>query len=270
MPELPEVETTRRGIEPALSGQRIDRLLVRDSRLRWPVAEELPGHLAGQRVLGIDRRAKYLLFRLGNGSLICHLGMSGSMRLVPTDTPPEKHDHIDMLMENRLCLRYNDPRRFGCFLWAEDPASHPLLAALGPEPLQETFNGDYLYARSRGRRQPVKAFIMDQKTVVGVGNIYASEALFRAGISPLRQAGRISCARYKLLASAIREVLSAAIEQGGTTLRDFLGADGQPGYFRQRLSVYERAGQPCPGCTLPLRKRVIGQRASYFCPACQR
>lgn len=270
MPELPEVETTLRGIQSSLQQRRIAEVIVREPRFRWPVSPDLPARVQGRMVEALERRAKYILIRLDRGWLVCHLGMSGSMRIVDSTAPPRTHDHIDLVLDSGSCLRFNDPRRFGCFLWCDDPREHPLLANLGPEPLGDRFDGDYLYQRARGRRQAVKAFIMDQSTVVGVGNIYASEALFKAGIAPSRPAGRVSRQRYRRLANEIRAVLSAAIEQGGTTLRDFSGADGKPGYFRQQLAVYDRLGQPCPACARPIRKRVIGQRASYYCPGCQR
>lgn len=270
MPELPEVETTLRGIEPALSHQLIERLIVRDSRLRWPVPENLNERLEGQCIESLSRRAKYILIHLPHGGLIWHLGMSGSMRIVDRHTDIQKHDHIDLVLSNGTILRYNDPRRFGCLLWAEDMMAHPLLASLGPEPLSEVFDGDYLYRIAQGRRIAVKPFVMEQKVVVGVGNIYASEALFLAGILPSRQVSRIACTRYVALAKQIKHVLQNAIAQGGTTLRDFSQADGRPGYFEQQLTVYGRQGQPCVQCGHPISNRKLGQRASYFCRVCQR
>ena len=270
MPELPEVETTLRGIESSLVDQEIASLVVRDPRLRWPVPDALGNWVQGGRIRSLQRRAKYLLIHLEHGSLICHLGMSGSMRIVDRGTPPRKHDHFDLVLANDRVLRYNDPRRFGCLLWSEDADRHPLLAELGPEPLSDDFDGAYLYDRSRGRQSAIKSFIMDQKVVVGVGNIYASEALFVAGISPVRRASRVSRARYQLLAGHIKEILQQAIRQGGTTLRDFLQADGQPGYFEQQLKVYGREGLPCSRCGAMIRNRRLGQRASYYCPDCQR
>lgn len=270
MPELPEVETTVRGIEPALRGRQIASLVVREHRLRWPVSDSLASELKGRRILSLGRRAKYIMIRLDRGYLVCHLGMSGSMRIVNSDLPVLKHDHFDLVLTNGIVLRYNDPRRFGCLFLTELPDLHPLISRLGPEPLGDDFNGARLYNCSRGRRIAVKAFIMDQKIVVGVGNIYASEALFKAGILPARQAGRISRQRYNKLAWHIKQVLSAAIEQGGTTLRDFVQADGRPGYFKQKLAVYDRQFRPCPVCGQAILNRVIGQRASYYCPACQR
>lgn len=271
MPELPEVETTRRGIAPHLEGCIIEQLVVRERRLRWPVVPGLEARVAGARVHAVDRRAKYLLIETDRGTGLLHLGMSGSLRVVPATLPPARHDHLDLLLDSRRCIRFNDPRRFGSLHWVDDnPATHPLLASLGPEPLAAAFDGAHLYRLARGLRVAIKPFIMNARVVVGVGNIYASEALFRAGIHPRRPAGRVSLARMQRLAAAIREVLAAAIEAGGTTLRDFTDSDGRPGYFRQHLQVYGRADAPCPGCGAPLRQEVIGQRASYFCPRCQR
>ncbi len=270
MPELPEVETTRRGIAPHLTGQRLIGAVVRDARLRWPVPHGLDRRLAGRAVLAVNRRAKYLLLTVEGGTLILHLGMSGSLRLVAAEAPPGKHDHVDLLLSDGRALRLHDPRRFGAVLWTtEEPARHPLLANLGPEPLSESFNGDYLFSRSRGRRGAVKSFIMDAHVVVGVGNIYANEALFLAGIDPRRAAGRIAAARYVRLGTAIRGVLEAAIAEGGTTLRDFVGGDGRPGYFAQSLKVYGRAGEPCTSCGGPVRQLRLGQRSTFFCQQCQ-
>ncbi len=271
MPELPEVETTRRGIEAALVNNRVKDLVVRDRRLRWVVPEGIEQRVAGQKITAVERRAKYLLIKLGNGYLIWHLGMTGSMCIVTEQALFNKHDHIDLVLQNGSLLRFTDPRRFGCLLWADkNVLAHPLLISLGPEPLDDEFNGAYLYQRSRGRKVAVKNFIMNQKVVVGVGNIYASEALFLSGISPARQAKRISMARYQLLAEQIKRVLCDAIQQGGTTLNNFLQVNGQPGYFKQKLLVYGREGAPCEVCTAPIMKRVIGQRSSYYCPVCQR
>lgn len=270
MPELPEVETTLRGIEPALAGREIERLVIRNASLRWPVSDDV-FQAQGRKVSLCRRRAKYLLIELGEGGLLIHLGMSGSLRICAEDEAPRKHDHFDLVLDSGKCIRFNDPRRFGVFDWWEAPAEqHPLLNHLGPEPLSEEFSGKHLWERSRGRKGAVKNFIMDGKIVVGVGNIYASEALFMAGIHPLRAAGRISATRYEALAQAIRDVLSRAIRHGGTTLRDFLNSDGNPGYFAQELLVYERVGKPCFQCGAPLKRKVIGQRSSYYCPRCQR
>ncbi|MDI9728857.1 bifunctional DNA-formamidopyrimidine glycosylase/DNA-(apurinic or apyrimidinic site) lyase [Stutzerimonas stutzeri] len=270
MPELPEVETTRRGIEPHLVGQRVSRVLVRDRRLRWPIPEDLDVRLSGQRIEAVERRAKYLLIRAETGTLIVHLGMSGSLRLVDAASPAAKHEHVDILLESGQALRYTDPRRFGAMLWSDEPLAHVLLASLGPEPLGEDFDGDRLYRLSRGRSMAVKPFIMDNAVVVGVGNIYASEALFAAGIDPRRPAGSISRARYLKLGEEIRRILAMAIERGGTTLRDFVGGDGKPGYFQQELFVYGRGGEFCRNCGGTLREIRLGQRASVYCGRCQR
>jgi len=271
MPELPEVETTRRGILSHLQGRRIAGIRVRQPRLRRPVPVAELQRAVGQRVHGVERRAKYLLLRLDRGTVIVHLGMSGSLRLVEQGTPPGPHDHLDLALDDGAVLRLRDPRRFGLVLWWEgDPLEHPLLRDLGPEPLGDGFDGAYLYTRSRGRRVAVKPFIMDSHVVAGVGNIYANEALFRAGIDPRRPAGRISRARYGRLAGAIKAVLAQAIGSGGTTLRDFLREDGRPGYFHLELQVYGREGQPCPRCGRPIRAVVLAQRRTYFCPHCQR
>ena len=269
MPELPEVETTRRGVSPHVVGHRIERLIVREPRLRWPVPDDLATRLEGRRINDIRRRAKYLLFDTDAGSLIVHLGMSGRLQVVPRDQRVRTHDHVDIITDNGFALRYHDPRRFGSMHWSAEPMAHPLLANLGPEPLSEAFDGDYLYERARGRRAAIKVFIMDAAVVVGVGNIYASEALYRAGIHPLRAAGRVSRPRMRALADAIKAVLAKAIEAGGTTLRDFFGGDGSPGYFAQELNVYGRGGEACPGCGADVRQRVIGQRSTFYCTRCQ-
>jgi formamidopyrimidine-DNA glycosylase len=269
MPELPEVETTRRGIQPYLVDRVISRIVIRDRRLRWPVQQDV--HRAcGQVVSGVHRRAKYIIIETGTGALLLHLGMSGSVRVLLEPAEPGKHDHLDIVTAEAT-LRYCDPRRFGSLNWCDLPAeSHPLLRHLGPEPLSDDFSGRHLYAQSRGRRSAVKSFIMDGRVVVGVGNIYASEALFMAGIHPSRPAGRVSAARYEALAMAIRDVLARAVRRGGTTLRDFSGTGGRPGYFAQELLVYDRDGRPCLQCGRSILKRVIGQRSSFYCPACQR
>jgi len=270
MPELPEVETTLRGIKPYLLKQRIARVSVRETRLRWPVTAEV-NKAEGQQFVSLERRGKYLLLKLEQGGLIIHLGMSGSLRILQVLKTPDKHDHIDVELENGVCLRFNDPRRFGAFLWVDGVMeSHVLLRDLGPEPLSDEFTADYLYHRSRGRQVAIKNFIMNGHVVVGVGNIYASEALFMAGIHPQRAAGRISRQRYEGLVAAIRDVLEHAIRRGGTTLRDFVNSEGAPGYFAQELLVYDRAGSDCFQCGAPVRQKVIGQRSSYYCPACQR
>ena len=270
MPELPEVETTRRGIAPHLIGQRVSRVIVRERRLRWPIPEDLDVRLSGQRIEAVERRAKYLLIKAETGTLISHLGMSGNLRLVEAGLPAAKHEHVDIELESGLSLRYTDPRRFGALLWSELPLEHELLARLGPEPLTELFDGERLYQLSRGKAVAVKPFIMDNAVVVGVGNIYATEALFAAGIDPRRAAGTVSRARYLRLAQEIKRVLAHAIERGGTTLRDFIGGDGQPGYFQQELFAYGRGGQFCKVCGSTLREVKLGQRASVYCPRCQR
>ncbi len=270
MPELPEVETTLRGIKPHLLNQRIARVSVREPRLRWPVTSAVT-QAEGQKFVSLERRGKYLLLELEQGGLIIHLGMSGSLRILKTLKTPEKHDHVDVELENGVCLRFNDPRRFGAFLWVDGAMeSHELLRNLGPEPLSDVFTADYLYRCSRGRQVAIKNFIMNGHIVVGVGNIYASEALFMAGIHPQRAAGRVSRQRYEGLVAAIRDVLTRAIQQGGTTLRDFVNSEGAPGYFAQELLVYDRAGSDCFQCGAPVRQKVIGQRSSYYCPTCQR
>ena len=268
MPELPEVETTLRGIEPWIADQIITQLNVRQGSLRWPVTPGLAKIAQGQKVCALRRRAKYLIMQLERGSMLIHLGMSGSLRLVEPETEWRKHDHIEMQMSNGSVLRYHDPRRFGCWLWSE--AEHSQLARLGPEPLSADFDGHRLYQLSRKRKMAVKPFIMDNNTVVGVGNIYASEALFRSGIRPDRAAHRISRQRYLVLADHIKDVLAAAIKQGGTTLRDFVNGNGEPGYFQQTLSVYGRGGQECDVCQTALKEIRLGQRSSVYCPSCQR
>ncbi|MGS2722880.1 bifunctional DNA-formamidopyrimidine glycosylase/DNA-(apurinic or apyrimidinic site) lyase [Porticoccus sp. GXU_MW_L64] len=270
MPELPEVETTLQGIRPYATQKRVSDVVVRQPRLRWPVAENLPQLLAGKRVAGLLRRGKYLLWRFDHGHLMMHLGMSGSLRVVPAAAAVGKHDHVDIVMAGGRAIRFTDPRRFGAVLWVEgEPGEHPLLRHLGPEPLSEVFDDDYLFRRSRKRKLPVKSLIMDSKVVVGVGNIYANEALFAAGIHPLREAGRISRQRYGVLVQTIKDVLARAIEQGGTTLKDFVGGDGKPGYFAQQLSVYGRGGEPCNRCGKALREVRLGQRATVYCGSCQ-
>lgn len=270
MPELPEVETTRRGISATVTDNRIRRVDVWQPRLRYPVPADLAQTLRGQTVTAIERRGKYLLLRLQRGTLLVHLGMSGSLRVVTADVPRRTHDHIQIEFADGRCLRYHDPRRFGIVTWWDGHGlDHPLLESLGVEPLSEDFNGEYLASRARGRRCAVKLLIMDAQVVVGVGNIYANEALFMAGISPRRAAGRVSRSRYDALAASIKTVLENAITVGGTTLRDFVGGDGQPGYFKQSLLVYDRAGEPCRRCSTPIRLIRLGQRSTYYCPHCQ-
>lgn len=269
MPELPEVETTRRGVEPHLAGRPVLGVHVRDPRLRWPVSPEIQS-LPGQTLREVSRRGKYLLFRFDTGVVLVHLGMSGSLRVLEGTPAPGKHDHVDVDFGGGKRLRFTDPRRFGAWLWAgETPDTHPLLASLGPEPLLEGFSGDLLFERSRGKKVAVKAFLMDSHVVVGVGNIYANESLYMAGILPSRPAGRVSLERYRRLAGHIREVLQFSIDLGGTTLRDFTNTEGKPGYFQQTLRVYGRAGEPCRGCGAPLRESRLGQRATVFCKVCQ-
>ncbi|WP_386068450.1 bifunctional DNA-formamidopyrimidine glycosylase/DNA-(apurinic or apyrimidinic site) lyase [Tahibacter sp. UC22_41] len=270
MPELPEVETTRRGLAPHLIGRRVERLIVRQAQLRWPIAAELRERLPGQRLEDIERRAKYLLVHTEAGSALLHLGMSGSLRVLPEATPPGLHDHVDWRLDSGQVLRYTDPRRFGCQLWQNPGEVHVLLAGLGPEPLSNAFDGDYLWQVSRGRKCAVKLLLMDQKIVVGVGNIYAAEALFAAGIHPARAAGQVSRARYRALADAVKRILAYAIRRGGTTLRDFISPDGLPGYFEQELFVYGRTGEPCKTCATPIKAVTLGQRSTFFCPRCQR
>ncbi len=272
MPELPEVETVRRGIEPHVVGRRLTAVQVRDRRLRWPIPDDLEARLQGRRIDQVQRRAKYLLLLLDNGDrLLLHLGMSGRLWVLDRLTPTVKHDHVDLELDSGQLLRFHDPRRFGAvLLWPAGTPPHVLLRDLGPEPFDPRFDGDYLHLRSRGRRGAVKNFIMDGAIVVGAGNIYAAEALFHAGIRPTRAAGRVTRPEYRRLAEAIRVVLSEAIAQGGTTLRDFAGADGAAGYFQQDLYVYGRENLPCRRCGTPVRRLVIGQRSSCYCAVCQR
>lgn len=274
MPELPEVETTRRGIDAVISGQTLRDLVLRESRMRWPITEGLAALLSGRRVLGTGRRGKYLLLHFEHGVLIVHLGMSGSLRRVPLDEAPRKHDHVDWVFDHAI-LRLHDPRRFGAVLWHPAQAgpieAHPLLIGLGIEPFDERFNGQWLHDHFRGRRVAVKQALLAGHAVVGVGNIYASECLFRAGIDPRLAAGRVSRPRCERLAQAIRATLTDALESGGSTLRDYVNATGEPGaYFAIHAAVYERAGQPCRLCDTPIRRIIQGQRATYFCPRCQK
>lgn len=272
MPELPEVETTLRGVLPHLQGRTVRELIVRQPRLRWPVPDAL-ADIQGTVISSGTRRGKYLLFSTQppRGTLLIHLGMSGSLRILTPAVPWRKHDHLALRLDSGEELRFHDPRRFGCVLWITgNPESHPLLKGLGPEPLGPAFTARYLFERSRHRDSSVKSFIMDSHIVVGVGNIYACEALFLAGIKPTLAAGRVSLARYERLVSAIRQVLSASIEMGGTTLRDFVNESGEPGYFKQTLRVYDRQDQPCRVCGTPIRRRVQAQRSTFFCPVCQK
>jgi formamidopyrimidine-DNA glycosylase len=271
MPELPEVETTRRGLEPHAAGRRIVALAVYEARLRWPVPDDLPAKLAGQRVIGLGRRAKYLLIALESGTLLVHLGMSGTLRVLAADAPRIAHDHYDLLLESGRTLRFNDPRRFGSLHYTSgDPSQHPLLARLAPEPFDREFDAPYLWRITRRRRASIKQVLMNSRLVVGVGNIYASEALFRARIRPRRRAQSLSRQEAARLVKAVRAVLSLAIRVGGTTLRDYVGADGEPGYFRQKLYVYERVGKPCRVCRTPIRQITQQGRSTYYCPSCQK
>ena len=269
MPELPEVETSRRGIEPWIVDTSITNVVVRDRRLRWPVAADVERNLVGQTIHSVERRAKYLLINTGGGTVILHLGMTGSVFIVDRESPAGIHDHVDVELDSGKSLRFRDPRRFGSLHWCKEPLAHPLLAKLGPEPLGDEFDGEYLWKKSRGRKVSVKQFIMNAQIVVGVGNIYASESLFLSGINPKRAAGRIAHHRYDALADAIRDVLSRAIKAGGTTLRDFYGGDGEPGYFKQQLEVYDREGEHCRCCNTVIKAIVQGQRSTYYCSSCQ-
>lgn len=271
MPELPEVETTRRGLGRHLRGRHIRAVQVHDHRLRWPVTPQLDALLRGQQVRSIERRAKYLLLRCTSGTLIVHLGMSGNLRVVPEPTARLPHDHVELHLDSGSTLRFNDPRRFGCFLYTtEAPRTHKLLRGLAPEPLAAGFDGAYLHRVTRGRRVAIKTLLLNGRLVTGVGNIYASEALFRARLRPQRAARTLTLAQCRQLAAAIRTVLRSAIRAGGTTLRDYLSADGMPGYFRQKLYVYERAALPCRRCRTPIRQLTQGQRSTYYCPQCQK
>lgn len=270
MPELPEVETTCRGIRPHVEGHTLGALVVRNPRLRQPLPETLGAALAGRTLQQVRRRAKYLLLDFGSGTVIVHLGMSGSLRLVPATEQPGAHDHVDFVFGAQV-LRLRDPRRFGMVVWQPGAADeHPLLAQLGIEPLDEGFDGDWLHRHTRGLRAPIKHVLMDSRRVVGVGNIYASESLFRARIHPLEPAGRLGPRRCARLVAAVRETLAAAIEAGGSTLRDFVGGDGRPGYFQQQYAVYGRDGQVCHVCATPVQRVISAQRATFFCPRCQR
>lgn len=270
MPELPEVETTRRGIEPHVIGRTVTRLVVRNPNLRWRVTPKLVREFTGQRIESVTRRGKYLLLSTAAGTAILHLGMSGSLRVVPSAQAAGAHDHVDIVFDNGDCLRLRDPRRFGALLWTrDDPQQHKLLRDLGPEPLSSDLSGDYLFEKSRGRKRAIRDFLLDSRIIAGIGNIYANEALFAAGLRPTRAAGRINWAQYQQLAEAIRETLNRALTAGGTTLRDFRRSDGKPGYFQLYLNVYGRAGEPCLVCRTRIRAKRLGQRSAFFCPKCQ-
>lgn len=270
MPELPEVETTLRGVAPHVLGKRVREIVVRDKRLRWPVPDTIH-EMEACRIDSARRRAKYLLFGTKKGTLIIHLGMSGNLRVLTPEVPFKKHDHLAITLENGRQLRLHDPRRFGAALWVEgDPMEHPLLKDLGPEPLDGDFDAAHLHSACRGKTAAIKLVIMDAHVVVGVGNIYASEALFMAGIDPRKPAGKVTRPRLDKLVKAIREVLAASIEMGGTTLRDFLNESGEPGYFAQTLRVYDREGEPCRVCGAKIKRIVLGQRSTFFCPKCQK
>jgi formamidopyrimidine-DNA glycosylase len=271
MPELPEVETTLRGIEPFVLQQKIIDVCIRHYGLRWPIQSDIATVLTGQTVKKAERRGKYLLLSTEKGTLIIHLGMSGSIRILTIETTPKKHDHVDVVFANQARLRFTDPRRFGAFLWtSESIETHPLLKHLGPEPLSDDFTGEYLWKLARKRKVPIKSFIMDSKVVVGVGNIYANEALFEAGIAPKKAAGKIALHHYVALAHAIKKILQAAIQQGGTTLKDFVSSDGSKGYFKVHLQVYGRGGKPCLVCKTALKEIRLGQRSTVYCPRCQK
>ncbi len=271
MPELPEVETIIKGIRPHIVGQMVNDVFIRQRFLRWPIPEDLPVLIKAQRIEAVFRRGKYILIRMVRGTLLMHLGMSGSLRIVHGGSIPTKHDHVDILLSNNHCLRFRDPRRFGAILWTEnEPCQHSLLNSLGLEPFDQRFNGDYLYQQSKGRRISVKSFIMDSHIVVGIGNIYANEALFMAAIQPKRKIGRIAKHRYQTLTESIRYVLRNAIAQGGTTLKDFVNEVGNPGYFKQSLQVYGRNGEKCGRCQTVIREQRLNQRSTFYCPNCQR
>ncbi|UCB54218.1 MAG: bifunctional DNA-formamidopyrimidine glycosylase/DNA-(apurinic or apyrimidinic site) lyase [Thiotrichales bacterium] len=271
MPELPEVETTRRGIEPHITQHTIRDINVRQRALRWPVPLQLRRNARNRKILAVERRGKYLLLRLDNGTIIIHLGMSGSLRICSSDAPADKHDHVDFVFDAQKILRLRDPRKFGAVLWtADQPEKHKLLASLGPEPLQDDFTGEYLHRHTRKRTAAIKSVIMNSRIVVGVGNIYACESLFLAGINPKRKAGSLSLARCERLVAAIKQVLADSITQGGTTLRDFIRENGQPGYFAQKLFVYGKAGEPCAHCGNPIKQITQQQRSTFYCTQCQR
>jgi len=271
MPELPEVEITRRGIDTYLTGQHITQVIIRNPSLRWPISSKLTTLLPGQQINAVTRRAKYLLLDCSQGTLILHLGMSGSLRVLPLATPSLLHDHFELWLDNGKMLRFRDPRRFGAILWwAGDIQQHPLLREIGPEPLSDAFNAPFLYKKTRNRSISVKEILMNQRIVAGIGNIYANEALFHAGISPLITADSLNTARCTKLVNAVKITLQRAIEAGGSSLRDFADCNGRPGCFQQQYWVYGRAGQPCRQCSAPINKIRQGQRSTFFCPQCQK
>jgi formamidopyrimidine-DNA glycosylase len=271
MPELPEVETSRRGIEPHLHNRKISKVIIRQHKLRWPIPKDLPSLVEGQKIREVCRRAKYIYLKLDNGNIIIHLGMSGSLRICTSKAVPGKHDHIDIIVSSKKILRLRDPRKFGCVLWqAGEISQHKLISPLGPEPLEDDFDAEYLHRKAHKRQCSIKALIMNSHIVVGVGNIYASEALFRAGINPKRRAGNISLPRIQKLVDAIKLTLSLAIDEGGTTLRDFTGISGQPGYFAQKLLVYGLTGKPCSVCGEPIKQFTQQARSTFYCAKCQR
>ncbi|MEH6457237.1 MAG: bifunctional DNA-formamidopyrimidine glycosylase/DNA-(apurinic or apyrimidinic site) lyase [Cocleimonas sp.] len=270
MPELPEVETTRRGIKPYIDQQTVSEVIVRQPKLRWPIPPEIH-QMEGQLVESVTRRGKYILLETITGTALIHLGMSGSLRIVEAGADVEKHDHVDIILTTGKAVRLRDPRRFGAFLWTtQNPLKHKLIRSLGPEPLTDDFHADYLYQASRGRSMSIKQFIMNGHVVVGVGNIYACESLFMSGISPKWAAGKVSKARYQKLVHEIKTVLAKAIEQGGTTLQDFVQVEGSPGYFKQELNAYGRAGEPCFICKASIKQITQGQRSTFYCGKCQR
>jgi len=269
MPELPEVEITRQGLLP-LVNQTVKEVVIRHPTLRWPIPPHLPETLANQQLLGLSRRAKYILAQFENGTLLIHLGMSGHMSLLDRSYPPQKHDHFDIQFQSQQVLRLTDPRRFGAVLWTDDaPQSHALLNKLGPEPLENEFTGQYLHGQLRKRKAPIKNAIMDAHLVVGVGNIYASESLFRARINPQLPAQKLSIARCDKLVEEIKATLADALEAGGSTLQDFQSVNGQSGYFQQSYFVYGRTGEPCKICQRPIASIRLGQRSTFYCQSCQ-
>ena len=268
MPELPEVETTLKGIEPYLAEYEIESVTVRNGALRWPVSEQVY-NLAHQKIKKVTRRGKYIIVHFEIGAMLIHLGMSGNLRVVEPDMPVQKHDHVDLIINSGKIIRFNDPRRFGCVLWADEWSKHKLIQGLGVEPLTELLTGKYLHIKAKGKKTTIKQFIMNGKLVVGVGNIYANEALFLAGIHPARTVSKVSLKNMNLLVDRIKQVLSEAIVQGGTTLKDFVGSDGKPGYFKQQLNVYGRAGEPCNVCKETLQEIRQNNRSSVFCSQCQ-